>query len=165
MPNKEISVRDIESPVKLFADNWSLIAAGDENNHNCMTASWGAVGRLWNKDVAIIFIRPQRYTYEFTEACDKFTINFLDEKYRDALNFCGKASGRDGDKFLSCGITPQYVENTTAVSEAKYSLICKKIAYEDMIPEGFIADDIKNNYQNNDYHRIYVGEIIKVLSE
>lgn len=42
-----------------------------------MTVSWGGLGELWGKDVAFIFIRPQRYTYEFIERENYFTMSFF----------------------------------------------------------------------------------------
>ena len=68
---KKINIRDLKkSPVELISDNWALLTAGKEGDYNTMTVSWGAVGEIWGKDAAFIFIRPQRYTYEFTEKED-----------------------------------------------------------------------------------------------
>ncbi len=166
MSFKEISIKDVEtSPAELFGDRWALIGSGDIDNHNIMTASWGMLGKLWNKDVAFIFIRPQRYTYEIIEKEDYFTVNFLSGKYKDALNICGAASGRDCDKFERANLSPYYVEGTTAVEQANLVVVCKKIAITDMKPEDFISDEIDGFYKDKDYHRVYVGEIIKVLEK
>lgn len=53
-----------------------------------MTVSWGGIGELWGKDVAMIFIRPQRYTYEFIEREDYFTMSFFEKEYKKALSLC-----------------------------------------------------------------------------
>lgn len=161
---KEIKVSEIkESPVKLFSKDWSLITAGDENGYNTMTASWGGVGELWNKDVCFIFVRPQRYTYEFIEKNEFFTVSFYNEEYKKALLFCGSKSGRDYDKAKETGLTPMFVDGTTTFEQAKLTVICRKIAYQDMKPDGFIDKSIDKNYAAGDYHRVYVGEIVKVL--
>lgn len=39
---------------------WMLVAAGNEEKFNMMTASWGCLGWLWNRPVAIVYIRPER---------------------------------------------------------------------------------------------------------
>ena len=125
-----------------------------------MTASWGGIGELWNKDVCFIFIRPQRYTYEFVEKNDLFTVSFYGKEYKKALSFCGTKSGRDYDKAKETGLTPLFIDGTVSFEEAKLTLVCRKIAFQDMKPDGFVDKTIDNNYKDGDYHRIYVGEII-----
>lgn len=149
-----------ENIISLFDDNWSLITAGDEKGYNTMTASWGGIGELWNKDVCFIFIRPQRYTYEFVEKNDLFTVSFYGKEYKKALSFCGTKSGRDYDKAKETGLTPLFIDGTVSFEEAKLTLVCRKIAFQNMKPDGFVDKTIDNNYKDGDYHRIYVGEII-----
>ncbi len=166
MSFKEINIKDIsESATELFGKRWALIGAGDENSSNIMTASWGTLGRLWNKDVAIIFVRPQRHTFGLIDKDELFTINFLDEQYRDALKICGEKSGKDYDKFELAKLNPYYVEGTTAVDESRYSIVCKKIAKTEMSPADFLDQAIEGFYPNKDYHYIFIGEIIKVLEK
>lgn len=163
---REIKATEIkENAVKLIGKDWMLITSGDEKSYNTMTASWGGLGQLWNKDVCFIFVRPQRYTYEFLEKNNLFTLSFYPEEYRKALTFCGTKSGRDYDKAKETGLTPLFKDGTTTFDEAKLTLVCKKIAFQDMSPEGFIDESIKDNYAQNDYHRIYVGEILKVYEK
>ena len=49
----------------LIGKEWILITAGSCDHFNMMTASWGCLGWLWNKPVAVIFVRPERYTHDF----------------------------------------------------------------------------------------------------
>lgn len=163
---KEINIRDVkENPVKLISDGWGLLTAGNEKGWNTMTVSWGAIGELWNKDVAIAFVRPQRYTKEFIDSSEYFTLCFFDEEYKKALQICGTKSGRDIDKAAATGLTPIFYDNTTYFEQAKLVLICKKIACQDMNPAGFIDNSIEKCYSNGDYHTTYVGEIVKVLEK
>ena len=75
---KKIAPKDIDKNViKLIGQDWMLVAAGDKEKFNMMTASWGSMGYLWNKPVVMVFVRPQRYTFEFTERKDEFTLSFL----------------------------------------------------------------------------------------
>ena len=148
--------------VKLLDDDWGLVCAGNADKWNGMTVSWGGAGELWNKDVVFIFIRPQRYTKEFIDREEYFTLSFFDEKYKDALKICGTKSGRDCDKMKSAGLDAVCDGNTVYPAQARIVLKCKKIAVQEMNSAGFIDKSIEKNY-NGDYHFIYVGEIEKVL--
>lgn len=162
---KTISPEELnENIFKLIAKDWMLLSAGNIESFNNMTASWGGMGNLWNKPVAFIFVRPPRHTYKFIESNDFFTINFFEEKYRDILNLSGTKSGRDIDKMKNIGLTPVESENKSVYySEARLIMECKKIYFQDIIPENFLDDTIINKYPQKDFHRMYVGEITKTL--
>jgi flavin reductase (DIM6/NTAB) family NADH-FMN oxidoreductase RutF len=153
---KSISPYELENTCKLIGKDWMLVCAGD----NAMTASWGGMGILWNKPVSFVFIRPQRYTYQMTEANDRLTLAFFDESYRDALRYFGTKSGRDGDKFAATGLTRAYTESGTLYpAEARLVLTCRKL-YTDMLrKEAFLDPALLGNYPADDFHRMYVCEI------
>ncbi len=159
---KKIDIKELkENAVSLFDDSWCLITAGNEQSYNTMTASWGAMGELWNKDVCFVFIRPQRYTYEFTEKNDLFTLSFFTEEYKKALAFCGRNSGRDCDKAKETGLTPVTVDGSVAFEESRLVVVLKKVAFQDISPEGFIDKSIDEKcYPDKDYHRMYIGEVV-----
>ena len=164
--SREISIRELDCNfVKILSEDWALLTAGKVDNFNTMTVSWGGIGELWNKDVAFLFVRPQRYTYQFIENNDYFTLSFFGGEYKKELGICGSKSGRDIDKMEATGFTPISIDNSTGFKEAKITVYMKKLAYQDMKPDGFIDNSIMNNYANNDFHRIYVGEILKVVVE
>lgn len=153
-----------DNPFKLIADDWFLITAGGIDSYNTMTASWGCMGELWNKKVCFCFVRPQRHTYKFTEKSDSFTLSFFEEKYRDVLTVCGTESGRDINKADKTGITPIVGKSGSVYfEEARLVLECKKLYFDDLKPDHFIDPDIKNEYPKEDYHRMYIGEIINCL--
>lgn len=161
---KEINSREIkENALSLIADDWALLSAGDKNAWNTMTISWGGIGELWGRDVAFVFIRPQRHTKSFVDNNEYFTLSFFDEEYKNALKICGSKSGRDIDKAKETGLVPVFENETTFFEQAKLVIICKKIARQDMDPKGFLDESIIKNYKENDFHTSYVGEIIKVL--
>lgn len=161
---KEITCSELNySPFELIGDEWMLVTAGNEQSFNTMTASWGGLGVLWGKNVATIYIRPQRYTYEFIEKNEYFTLAFFDDSYKKALAFCGKYSGRDCDKAKECNLTPLPIDEAIAFEEARLILVCKKLYHQDINPDNFYDTSIENNYANKDYHRMYIGEIVKVL--
>ncbi len=163
---KEINIRQLKDNfVKMISNDWALLTAGTKDDFNTMTVSWGGIGELWGKDVCFVFVRPQRYTYEFMEKNDYFSLSFFGGDYKKELGICGSKSGRDIDKIAETGFTPVYYENAVGFSEAKVNVVLKKLAYQDMKPEGFLDESIMKNYANNDFHRVYVGEIIKVEVE
>lgn len=160
------SIKEVkENLVKLISDDWALVSAGDRDKWNTMTISWGAVGELWGKDVVFAFIRPQRYTKEFMDREDYFTVSFFDERYKDALKICGSKSGRDYDKINMAGLTPSFDGEAVYPAEARLVIKCRKIAVQKMDNSGFIDDSIESNYHSGDYHFVYIGEIEKVLEK
>ncbi len=144
---------------------WMLVGAGDDTAHNMMTASWGGMGVLWNKPVSTIYIRPSRYTMEFLEKKDYYALCFFDESHRADLTLCGRRSGRDIDKCAETGLTPRFDEAAPYFEEAELVVICKKLYKQDMDPSAFLDDGLEANYNGADYHRIYIGEIVKVLEK
>lgn len=162
---KEIQFTDVrENVVDLLKKQWGLVTAGDEDSLGTMTVSWGAIGELWAKDMATIYIRPQRNTVKYLEDKDCFTISFYPEEYHSALAFCGSKSGRDVDKVKETGLTPVFDENAPYFAEAKLVLVCRKMAKGEFKPEQMIDDTIiATQYPANDYHYIYYGAIEKVL--
>ena len=142
--------------------DWMLITAGDRRSVNTMTASWGGLGVLWNANVCFAFVRPTRYTYEFMEREDTFSLSFFDRGYRQALQLCGRVSGRDRDKIAEAGLTVCHDERAPYFAEAETVLVCRKIYVQDLDPAHFLDPTIATHY-TDDYHRVYVGEIVKVL--
>lgn len=166
MPNlTEIAPEQLnESAFRLIGSDWMLITAGGIGSFNTMTASWGGLGVLWNKNVCYCVIRPGRYTYEFMERSDVFTLTFFGEEHRDALDLCGTKSGRDVDKVAETGLTPVESESGSVYfDEARIVLECRKIYFQDIDPANFVDPSIAGNYRQKDYHRMYVGEIIKCM--
>lgn len=161
---KETSARALQGNfIKMLSEDWALLTAGTIENFNTMTVSWGGIGELWNKDVGFVFVRPQRYTYEFIENNDYFSLSFFGGEYKKELGLCGSKSGRDIDKMDATGFIPVDLGNTVDFEQAKITVVMKKLAYQDMKPDGFLDESIMKNYTNNDFHRIYVGEIVKIL--
>ena len=162
---KEINPKELnESTFKLIGSDWMLITAAKDEAVNTMTASWGGLGILWNKNVAYIFIRPQRYTKEFVDSSDKFSLTFFDESYKKDLSYLGHVSGRDEDKISKTKLNVSYIENIPVFEEAKLTLLCRKLYAQSLDPNCFIDKTLADKcYPNKDYHTVYVAEIEKVL--
>ncbi len=162
---KQVDVAELElNPFKAIGRQWMLVTAGDEASHNTMTASWGGLGVLWGLNVATAYVRPQRYTKQFVDEAERFTLSFFDEGYRPALQLLGTVSGRDGDKIAQAGLTPCYFDGTTAFEEAGLVLVCRKLYAADIAPECFVDKAVDARiYPTHDYHTMYVGEVERAL--
>jgi flavin reductase (DIM6/NTAB) family NADH-FMN oxidoreductase RutF len=159
---KDIALDEIrETPFELIGNRWMLITASSKTV-NPMTASWGGFGIIWNRNVVIVTIRPTRYTYELIEKTNKFSLTFFDEDYRGILNYCGTKSGRKVDKIKETGLTPLKEDDYIYYDEATYAIFCNKLYFSDIDPNNFIEKDIDSLYPKKDYHRMYLGEIVKV---
>ena len=156
-----------ENVFSLIHDKWMLVSAGTADRCNTMTASWGGLGILWNRCVATCYIRPQRYTLEFVEREDCFTLSFFGEEYRKALALCGSKSGRDVDKVKECGFTVAGAAcGAPYFEEAGLVLVCRKLYRQPMEPGCFLDGSlIEKNYPGGDFHIMYVGEIVECLKK
>lgn len=163
---KEVSFTQVkDNVVDLLKNRWGLVTAGDSNGCNTMTVSWGAVGELWGKDMATVYIRPQRYTEEFLNKNDYFTLSFYKPEDKKRIHgICGSESGRNTDKIKACKLTPCFAEKAPYFEEAEIVLICKKAAKSKFDPREFIDGAIEEKwYPEKDFHFIYYGAIEKVL--
>lgn len=161
---KEISPYELNRNLfNTIGGEWLLVTAGNQEKFNTMTVSWGGMGVIWNKLVSYIFIRPQRYTYEFIQNNDYFTISAFNAEYRNALKYCGTHSGRDIDKTKVTGLIPAFDEKAPYFEQARLVFVCKKLYAQEISEENMLSEHIKEYYKNNDYHTMFISEIVKVL--
>lgn len=168
---KEIDVSQLSiNPMTMIAKEWMLLTAGTkESGYNTMTCSWGHLGSIWGHGggcpTAICYVRPQRYTKEFIDREEYYTLTFF-PGYKKELAYLGSHSGRDGDKIAAAGLTPVFGEGYTYFEEAKLVLVCKKLYRAPLIEEGFLHQEVvEQNYPQRDFHDMYIGEIVKILVE
>jgi Conserved protein/domain typically associated with flavoprotein oxygenases, DIM6/NTAB family len=151
-------------PFTKFEKDWGLLTAGTKDRFNSMTIGWGALGTVWNRDALTVYVRPDRYTWQFMKDSEYFTVSFFPESCREALLLMGRLSGRDGDKAAAAGLTPRSLPEGVTFEEARETFVCKKIymapmAYEDVPP---VAQRI---YQNGiKPHWIIMGEVVDYLT-
>ena len=152
------------TPHDIWAKQWLLLTVGDfEQGHfNTMTVGWGSFGTMWSKPFAQVVVRPTRYSYEFMEQYESFTLCAFPQEHRKALALLGSKSGRDGDKIREAGLTPAAASQVAAPAfdEAELVVECRKMYWDDLKPQQFLDPSIENNYPLKDYHRIYFGEIL-----
>lgn len=160
---KEINAKEIDSNIiKAIADEWMLITAGDESRYNMMTASWGFAGEMWGSDSVVAMVRPQRYTMEFIDSEDYFSLSFYGDK-KDIHKVCGSMSGRDVNKTEKTGLTPVFSDGTVYFEEARLVLVCKKQYVQRLCEENFLDKEPLKWYADKDYHYMIIGKIEKVL--
>ena len=153
------------APLYMLDKEWALLTCKDNDKFNMMTISWGGFGTLWHKPTVTIYIRPSRYTYELIEKNDYFTISFYDEEYKKDLGVLGTKSGRDIDKMSCTKLTPEYINNIVTFKEAKLTIICKKIYFQDLEIENIPKDERDKFYSTEPVHRMYIGEVIDVIDK
>lgn len=170
MKKQDISLLGKEDAFQLIGKEWMLITAGDSTSYNTMTASWGGLGWLWNKPVAFIFVRPERYTHDFIEKNDRLSLSFFSEDYKPALQICGTKSGRDGDKVKEAGLSPKSLESgVMTFDEARMVLDCKKLFKTEMTEAAFMDKELYARWYHDQpgggLHTIYVVEIENVYAK
>ena len=151
-----------------FGRENALLAAGDKSGCNAMTIGWCQAGRLWSLPVCTVYVRPERYTYQFMEKSAVFTVSVLPESAREAMAVFGTKSGRDLDKIKACGLTVRYgAGDAPFFEEAEKVLVCRTLFVQDMAPECVVAgqEKILPYYgEKGGWHRIYTGEIAEAYS-
>ena len=162
---KKVDVKTLDmKPFEKIGSEWMLISAAKDGKANTMTASWGGVGVMWGKNVAFIVLRPQRYTKEFVDAAETFSLSVLDESFRKTYSYLGSVSGRDEDKIAKSGLTVSHEHATPYFEEADTVLVCRKLYVQEYRPECFADQELDTKwYPNKDYHVMYIAEIEKVL--
>lgn len=149
--------------IKMLNEDWMLITAGTDAKFNMMTASWGGLGVLYGKPMAVCFINPARYTYQLMETNETYTLTFYTEAYREALRYCGSNSGRDKDKVKGSGLTPVTTPSgSKAFSEAWLIIECRKLVGQSLRHEALFDEKVKNDWAGKQLHKMYIGEIINV---
>ena len=158
---KKTSVYDLSYNVfEEINKNWMLISAKNpEGKVNTMTASWGMMGEIWGKEAVTVYIRQSRYTKEFVDSQEYFTLSLFDG-YKKELGVLGSKSGRDGDKISEVGFTIEEVDNQPTFSQCKAVLVCKKMYQDDIAIKDMKEDIVKAMYQDGDQHTMYIAEIV-----
>lgn len=145
--------------IDLIGSHWMLVTAEKDGACNTMTASWGGAGVMWNRPSAFVFIRPQRYTFEFIEESDTLTLSFFGEEYRSALKLCGSVSGRDRDKINEAGLTITHRNGMPTFEEADLVLYCRKRYAQFLTEDSVIDKTVMDTYAAGDFHKMYICEI------
>lgn len=167
---KPIDIKDFSPRIfQLLDDQWLLLACGDfsQKHYNAMTVSWGSMGTIWNRPFVQVLVRPTRYTAEFMNRYDTFTVSAFGPDHRDALSLLGTMSGRDGDKIAVSRLTPMASRGVASPSfaEAELVLECRKLFWQDIDHSHFVDSSIEKHYPEKDYHRMFFGEVVGIFGK
>ncbi len=158
------------APFYAIDQEWALLTCGVKGKFNTMTISWGGLGTIWNKPVVTVYVKPIRYTYEFMEKNEYFTISFYDKEYKKDLGILGSKSGRNINKIELTKLTPEFLKDTTSFKEAKLTIVCKKIYFQDLDINNINVDSIPQSevdrfYKTEPIHRMYIGEVVDIIDK
>lgn len=148
-----------------FNNKWALLSAGSMEKHNTMTISWGGMGTLWGKSVVTVYVKPVRYTYNYMNDNDYFTVSFYPDQYKKALALMGKVSGRDVDKDRESGLTVRDLEKAVTYREAEVTLLCKKIYFQDLDRANMPEKAVEMFYKVEEPHRMFIGEVVDIIRQ
>lgn len=161
---KKFNVREdfAENGFQWFHDA-ELLAVGDREKSNAMTIGWGGIGTLWGRTALTVYVAEKRYTKEFMDRSEYFTVMAFDVAHSNVLTYMGRQSGRDGDKAKALGLHTAYTENGTPYyTEAEMVIECRIMYAAPFDPQYFKSDAPKNMYRNfpAGVHTMYIGEVV-----
>ena len=144
--------------------NAELLAAGNKEKSNAMTIGWGGIGTLWGRTALTVYVAEKRYTKEFLDKSDYFTVMAFDVKDSRVLDYMGHKSGReDSDKAKTLGLHTAYTANGTPYyTEATMVIECKIMYAAPFDPQYFKSEAPKNMYSHfsDGIHSMYIGEVV-----
>ena len=147
----------------VFDKKWALRTAGDKESCNTMTVSWGGMGTIWGKPVATVYVRKSRYTHEFMDRNDYFTLSFYPEECKKILGVLGSKSGREMDKMNDSGLTAKEVAHSMTFGEAEVTLVCRKLFCQELKTENMLPEIADAFYAKDSAHDMYIGEIVEII--
>lgn len=154
-------LRSLQTPGAL------LVSLDEAGRPNAMTIGWAQVGIIWGRRILSVMVRPSRYTYRCMETTKDFTVCVPYAEQAEAVQFCGTESGRSYDKFAECGFTAVPSEGIQSPYIEQCGLVyqCQVVNHADFRPEYLLPQVCSDCYSSGDYHRIYFGQILKVVAD
>ena len=146
----------------------AVLSAGNKDSHNSCVIGWGLLGVAWSKPLFIVYVKPDRYTYQFMETTEFFTVNFIKKSLYKKFRIYGNKSGRDINKEEESGAQIQFLDNGgITFKEAEEVYVCKVMA-RTYFDEKNLSPEIIDFYdkasglfkQTKEPHGVYIGEII-----
>ena len=140
-----------------------LLCAGDKEKSNAMTIGWGGIGTLWGRTALTVYVAEKRYTKEFMDKAEYFTVMVFDVEHSKVLRYMGTKSGRDEDKAAALGLHAAYTANGTPYyTEAEMVIECKIMYAAPFEPQYFKSDVPERMYAHfpAGIHSMYIGEVV-----
>lgn len=161
---KRISPKELtDNPFVKVGDEWMAVAAGEADDMNAMTISWGSWGIFWGRPVVTVYVSSSRHTHSYLERYDYFTVTGFPAEAKPALAYIGSHSGRDGDKIAAAGLTPLFTPNGNPIfREANLAIECKML-YKQPLDKEQAPENIRPMYdKGTGVHSMYIGEVVNV---
>ena len=165
---QEINVFDYAGRIGQALPRGVLLTTAAQGKVNTMTIGWGTVGIEWGKPIFTAFVRESRYTREMLEKNGEFTINVpMDAVDSGILTYCGRNSGRDGDKIAHLGLhleEPRVI-SVPGIRELPLTLECRVLARQKQDPT-VLPQEIQDRYYpaddqgKQDFHYAFYAEIV-----
>ena len=161
-----------------FADNGFsfftknlVLCVGDSTESNAMTIGWGAIGNYLGHERAAVtvYVAPARYTYEFMERHQRFTIMEFDDP--EVWKFFGRRSGREfaadsastDAKAAAVGLHVAYTEHGTPYyEEARTVIECETMTAWHQTEADFRSQTPRQWYDGFEagIHTVDIGEVL-----
>ena len=160
----DIDYRDAFLPTMeaMSRDGVLLVSLDSRGRPGGMTFSWGTIGTIWGRQIFTLLVRPSRNSYRLLESTGDFTVNVLPAALGAAVDFWGKNSGRDVDKWARMGLTPTPSRRVRSpiVEQGILHFECRIINRHDLVPDNLAPELTPAYYASGDYHRVFYGEIL-----
>ncbi len=165
MTNMSVELREHAADTLAKLEDPGLLLVGMKRRGRCniMTIGWGFIGTFWSEPVFVVAVRHSRYTHEFIEESNEFTVNVPGKGLDRTVAYCGEVSGRDHDKAKERKLILQRGKKirTPVVKKCKIHYECKVI-HKLELDSRLIPANAKTFYRRKDYHTLYFGKILDV---
>ncbi|MDE7463560.1 MAG: flavin reductase [Clostridiales bacterium] len=126
---------------------------------NIMVTHWGALGKLWGKQIFSLPIRSTKYSYRIVKETKSFAVNVPARDMRTEISLCDTISGFKVNKFETLNLHPKRARSIDAYVLGECGLIVeyKVIA---IIPPESIDKQIDDLFVSSRPHTLFVGEVV-----
>ena len=103
-----------------------LLSVAGEDRPNIITLSW--VANVCSKPPTVVAgIRPERHSYDLVKEAGEFVLNIPSTEQIEGTKFAGSRSGREYDKFVEGGFTPEPATKVDApmIKECPINIECR----------------------------------------
>lgn len=150
---------------KKFHQQLGILTCGELQDFRCMTIGWGMMGNVWGHpgSALTVYVHPSRYTYEYLQEKDYFSVCFLPEQYHEDAIILGTNSGRDGNKIAMTGLTPVEIEHGVGFEQSELTFVCRKIYAQQFEINSVPANVREGIYSKMEPHYMFIGAVENVF--
>ena len=127
----------------------AILTAGNREKHNSLTIGWGLLGAAWQRPLFLVYVHPDRYTFEFMKTTEYFTVSFIKkEKFKQFVPY-GNKSGRDINKEEVAGTHIRFLDGGGITFDESEEVFICKMPGKAYIKEKDRSNALKDFYENN----------------